>query len=162
MQERIMTRPYESGDHFRSSKFLVFANRFLALLVAAVAVRIYSSGDESLGDQVIPPSPLPPSILPSLAHSSHLPALSPSLSLLPVALFVALLTRLSLHSLPKFPRTLPPSSPSLHSQPPSLAHLLSIQYSLPAALPRTLTPCEHFPPPSLLARLLPIASQPSP
>ena len=34
MQERIMTRPYSTGELFRSSKFLVFANRFLALLVA--------------------------------------------------------------------------------------------------------------------------------
>ncbi len=34
MQERIMTKPYESGEHFRSSKFLVFANRFLALFAA--------------------------------------------------------------------------------------------------------------------------------
>ena len=34
MQERIMTQPYETGELFRSSKFLVFANRFLALLVA--------------------------------------------------------------------------------------------------------------------------------
>ena len=39
MQERIMTQPYESGERFRSSKFLVFANRFLALLVAYAAVR---------------------------------------------------------------------------------------------------------------------------
>ena len=29
-----MTRPYSTGELFRSSKFLVFANRFLALLVA--------------------------------------------------------------------------------------------------------------------------------
>jgi len=29
-----MTKPYETGEHFRSSKFLVFANRFLALLAA--------------------------------------------------------------------------------------------------------------------------------
>ena len=34
MQERIMTKPYESGELFRSSKFLVFANRFLALFAA--------------------------------------------------------------------------------------------------------------------------------
>ena len=34
MQERIMTKPYESGVLFRSSKFLVFANRFLALFAA--------------------------------------------------------------------------------------------------------------------------------
>jgi len=34
LQERIMTKPYESGEIFKSSKFLVFANRFLALLVA--------------------------------------------------------------------------------------------------------------------------------
>ena len=34
MQERIMTKPYESGELFTSSKFLVFANRFLALFAA--------------------------------------------------------------------------------------------------------------------------------
>lgn len=34
MQERIMTKPYETGELFRSSKFLVFANRFLALAIA--------------------------------------------------------------------------------------------------------------------------------
>ena len=34
MQERIMTKPYETGELFRSSKFLVFANRFLALFAA--------------------------------------------------------------------------------------------------------------------------------
>ena len=40
MQERIMTRPYSSGDLFTSSKFLVFANRFLALLVAYAGVLV--------------------------------------------------------------------------------------------------------------------------
>ncbi|KAL1507571.1 hypothetical protein AB1Y20_007191 [Prymnesium parvum] len=40
MQERIMTRPYETGELFKSSKFLVFANRFLALFVAFVAVKM--------------------------------------------------------------------------------------------------------------------------
>ena len=48
MQERIMTQPYGygqdpavpgSGERFTSSKFLVFANRFLALLVAYAAVK---------------------------------------------------------------------------------------------------------------------------
>ena len=34
MQERIMTKPYETGELFRSSKFLVFANRILALFAA--------------------------------------------------------------------------------------------------------------------------------
>jgi len=38
MQERIMTRPYATGELFKSSKFLVFANRFLALLVAWLGV----------------------------------------------------------------------------------------------------------------------------
>jgi len=33
-----MTRPYSTGELFRSSKFLVFANRFLALLVAYAGV----------------------------------------------------------------------------------------------------------------------------
>lgn len=33
MQERIATRPYETGELFKSSKFLVFANRFLSLIV---------------------------------------------------------------------------------------------------------------------------------
>ncbi|EOD39981.1 hypothetical protein EMIHUDRAFT_69853 [Emiliania huxleyi CCMP1516] len=37
MQERIMTQPYATGELFRSSKFLVFANRALALLVAYAA-----------------------------------------------------------------------------------------------------------------------------
>jgi len=37
MQERIMTKPYATGELFRSSKFLVFANRLLALLVAYIA-----------------------------------------------------------------------------------------------------------------------------
>ena len=40
MQERIMTRPYGSGELFSSSKFIVFANRFLALLVAYAGVRL--------------------------------------------------------------------------------------------------------------------------
>jgi len=40
MQERIMTRKYSSGDLFTSSKFLVFANRFLALLVAYAGVLV--------------------------------------------------------------------------------------------------------------------------
>ena len=40
MQERIMTQPYESGERFRSSKFLVFANRFLALLAAYIGVKM--------------------------------------------------------------------------------------------------------------------------
>jgi len=35
-----MTRPYETGELFRSSKFLVFANRFLALVVAGIAVNM--------------------------------------------------------------------------------------------------------------------------
>ena len=38
MQERIMTRPYETGELFRSSKFLVFANRIIALLVSALVL----------------------------------------------------------------------------------------------------------------------------
>jgi len=38
MQERIMTKPYETGELFRSSKFLVFANRFLALFAAWVGL----------------------------------------------------------------------------------------------------------------------------
>merc|ERR1711951_322518 len=33
-----MTRPYATGELFKSSKFLVFANRFLALLVAYAGV----------------------------------------------------------------------------------------------------------------------------
>ena len=33
-----MTKPYESGELFRSSKFLVFANRFLALFAAYVGL----------------------------------------------------------------------------------------------------------------------------
>jgi len=37
MQERIMTKPYATGELFKSSKFLVFANRALALLVAYAA-----------------------------------------------------------------------------------------------------------------------------
>ena len=37
MQERIMTKPYTTGDLFIHSKFLVFANRFLALLAAWLA-----------------------------------------------------------------------------------------------------------------------------
>ena len=40
MQERIMTKPYESGELFRSSKFLVFANRFLALIAAWIGLRL--------------------------------------------------------------------------------------------------------------------------
>ena len=40
MQERIMTRPYATGELFKSSKFLVFANRFLALAVAWLGVVI--------------------------------------------------------------------------------------------------------------------------
>ena len=40
MQERIMTRPYATGELFRSSKFLVFANRFLALVVAWIGVLV--------------------------------------------------------------------------------------------------------------------------
>jgi adenosine 3'-phospho 5'-phosphosulfate transporter B2 len=40
MQERIMTKPYESGHLFRSSKFLVFANRFLALIAAWVGLKL--------------------------------------------------------------------------------------------------------------------------
>lgn len=47
-----MTRPYETGEHFRSSKFLVFANRFLALLVAWAAVRAQQRRAEgSVGGQ---------------------------------------------------------------------------------------------------------------
>ena len=42
MQERIMTRPYATGELFKSSKFLVFANRFLALLVAYAGVLLCS------------------------------------------------------------------------------------------------------------------------
>ena len=34
MQERIMTKPYATGELFHSSKFLVFANRFLAFFAA--------------------------------------------------------------------------------------------------------------------------------
>lgn len=40
MQERIMTKPYATGELFHSSKFLVFANRVLALFVAYVAREI--------------------------------------------------------------------------------------------------------------------------
>ncbi len=40
MQERIMTKPYETGELFRSSKFLVFANRFLALFAALAALSL--------------------------------------------------------------------------------------------------------------------------
>jgi adenosine 3'-phospho 5'-phosphosulfate transporter B2 len=40
MQERIMTKPYATGELFHSSKFLVFANRLLALLVAYTAREI--------------------------------------------------------------------------------------------------------------------------
>ena len=40
MQERIMTKPYETGELFRSSKFLVFANRFLALFAAMAGMAI--------------------------------------------------------------------------------------------------------------------------
>ena len=38
MQERIMTRPYSTGELFRSSKFLVFANRFLAFFAAVIGL----------------------------------------------------------------------------------------------------------------------------
>ena len=38
MQETIMTSTYSSGEHFRSSKFLVFANRIIALFVAMPAL----------------------------------------------------------------------------------------------------------------------------
>jgi len=48
MQERIMTKPYETGELFRSSKFLVFANRFLAAVVAYTAVRIQASRNGEL------------------------------------------------------------------------------------------------------------------
>merc|ERR1712113_1015271 len=54
MQERIMTKPYETGELFRSSKFLVFANRFLALAVAYVAYRVQISR----GDNVAHGAPL--------------------------------------------------------------------------------------------------------
>merc|ERR1711920_374227 len=54
MQERIMTKPYETGELFRSSKFLVFANRFLALLVAYAAYRVQLSR----GDNVAHGAPL--------------------------------------------------------------------------------------------------------
>ena len=40
MQERIMTKPYESGERFNSSKFLVFANRFLALFAAWAVMQL--------------------------------------------------------------------------------------------------------------------------
>ena len=43
MQERIMTKPYESGELFKSSKFLVFANRFLALIVAWATYKIQAT-----------------------------------------------------------------------------------------------------------------------
>mmetsp|Transcript_66628 Transcript_66628/g.199078 ORF Transcript_66628/g.199078 Transcript_66628/m.199078 type:complete len:446 (-) Transcript_66628:294-1631(-) len=49
MQERIMTRPYETGELFRSSKFLVFANRFLALGVAWAAVRLQERRAQGTG-----------------------------------------------------------------------------------------------------------------
>mmetsp|Transcript_43938 Transcript_43938/g.72983 ORF Transcript_43938/g.72983 Transcript_43938/m.72983 type:complete len:419 (-) Transcript_43938:811-2067(-) len=45
MQERIMTKPYSTGELFSSSKFLVFANRFLALLVAFVALKVQERRD---------------------------------------------------------------------------------------------------------------------
>jgi len=48
MQERIMTKPYDTGELFRSSKFLVFANRFLAAVVAYTAVRIQASRNGEL------------------------------------------------------------------------------------------------------------------
>ena len=40
LQERIMTKPYETGELFKSSKFLVFANRILAFFAAYTAMRI--------------------------------------------------------------------------------------------------------------------------
>ena len=40
LQERIMTKPYETGELFKSSKFLVFANRFLAFFAAYIAMRV--------------------------------------------------------------------------------------------------------------------------
>ena len=48
MQERIMTKPYETGELFRSSKFLVFANRFLALVVAWAAYKVMARGDPKI------------------------------------------------------------------------------------------------------------------
>uniref|UniRef100_A0A7S0LHM6 Sugar phosphate transporter domain-containing protein n=1 Tax=Coccolithus braarudii TaxID=221442 RepID=A0A7S0LHM6_9EUKA len=54
MQERIMTKPYATGELFRSSKFLVFANRFLALIVAWVAYKI----QVARGDNVSHGAPL--------------------------------------------------------------------------------------------------------
>jgi adenosine 3'-phospho 5'-phosphosulfate transporter B2 len=49
MQERIMTKPYDTGELFASSKFLVFANRFLAFFAAWIGMRmtgesLWSSG----------------------------------------------------------------------------------------------------------------------
>ena len=64
MQERIMTQPYGygqdpavpgSGERFTSSKFLVFANRFLAMLVAYAGVLVSPRG---LGLQLKPGSGL--------------------------------------------------------------------------------------------------------
>ena len=64
MQERIMTQPYGygqdpavpgSGERFTSSKFLVFANRFLAMLVAYAGVLVSWRG---LGLQLKPGSGL--------------------------------------------------------------------------------------------------------
>uniref|UniRef100_A0A6S9UV63 Sugar phosphate transporter domain-containing protein n=1 Tax=Chrysotila carterae TaxID=13221 RepID=A0A6S9UV63_CHRCT len=48
MQERIMTKPYATGELFHSSKFLVFANRFLALIVAWVSYRLQRMQGQNL------------------------------------------------------------------------------------------------------------------
>jgi adenosine 3'-phospho 5'-phosphosulfate transporter B2 len=54
MQERIMTKPYETGELFSSSKFLVFANRFLAFFVAWAAVRIGSMQPDAVPEKHTP------------------------------------------------------------------------------------------------------------